>query len=199
MENYSKYTDEQLQVLLKEKEPSKSIAFKILWDRHSNNLMQYCCFKTSCEHDAQDIFQKTWIAFYESIVKERRVKSVKGYLFRIASMQILKLSNNMLNEQTLVDQDIQPDSLIDNNITFLEDMENQEVVSNFHLALNLIEPPTNEYLLLHYIGGLSFTDIAEMYEESTGAVRMRCTRGMNKVIEIIKPLFDEKNVKEKKI
>jgi RNA polymerase sigma factor (sigma-70 family) len=199
VENYSKYTDEQLQVLLKEKEPSKSIAFKILWDRHSNNLMQYCCFKTSCEHDAQDIFQKTWISFYESIVKERRVKSVKGYLFRIACNQVRVLSNSEVNEQSFVDKDIHPDSLIDNNITFLEDMENQEVVANFHLALNLVETPTNEYLLLHYIGGLSFTEIAEMYEDTYDAVRMRCTRGMNKVIEIIKPLFEEKNVKENKI
>lgn len=197
MENYTKYTDEQLQVLLKEKEPSKSIAFKVLWDRYSNNLMEYCCFKIRSEFDAQDMFQKIWVVFYESIICERRVNSIKCYLYKIANIQIAnyyKLKNN----KSIEIDDIQPESIIDNNITFLEDIENQELVSNFHLALNLIEPPTNEYLLLHYIGGLSFVEIAEMYEETNNAVRMRYTRGMNKVIEIIKPLFGEKSFKDNK-
>jgi RNA polymerase sigma-70 factor (ECF subfamily) len=194
LENYINYTDDQLLVLLKEKEPTKSIAFKVIWDRYSNSLMQYCCYNLEDDTEIQELFQNTWITFYEVIIKEQRVKSLKAFLFKIANY--LLINQNRAKRVKMTSNLIQPENLMDSNPLLIEKIENNELISNFNLALKLIQPPTNEYLMLYWIGGMSFKEISEMYEEPYDNIRMKCTRGMDKVLKILEPIFKEKKLKE---
>jgi RNA polymerase sigma-70 factor (ECF subfamily) len=196
LENYSNYTDDQLLVLLKENEPTKSLAFKVIWEKYSSSIMQYCYFHLKNESEVQDLFQKIWIVFYENIIKEKKGISFKFYIFNIANNQLMNFLRLQKIRSSQNISNIELDTLADSNSLFIEKIESNEIVSNFQLALNFIEPPTNEYLMLHWVGGLSFKEISEMFEESYDSVRMKCTRGMNKVMKILEPIFKEKKLKD---
>jgi len=47
------------------------------------------------------------------------------------------------------------------------------------------------------VSGLSFREIADVFEVSYDSVRMQCSRGMKIVIEIIKPKYVIKDSEDK--
>jgi len=191
LDKYSTYNDEQLLTLLRENEPIKSHAFRIIWDRHSDKLMQYCRFSTTSRDDAQDLFQNTWISFFEIASNDTKVKNIKFNLFKIAHYKSLNKYKESKRANSIFDSNVDSDEFM-SSTNLIEEIEYQELIANFHIAVNCLEFSTAQYLLLHWIAGLNFREIADLFEVSYDSVRMKCTRGMSKVIDLIKPKYNIK-------
>jgi RNA polymerase sigma-70 factor (ECF subfamily) len=188
LNDYTTYTDSDLLILLKEEKKISDKAFKVLWYRYSKKLKNYCNFCTKCKEDSEDLFQNTWHKFYEVILTEKKINSILSYLIKIAhNIYLKKIEEEKLN-LVYIDS-FKLDDFIDNNKNFLENFEYQEILTQFKLSLNYLESDSKDRLLLYWVGGLSFTEISELYNESYDNSRMKCTRAMQKVLKLLKPNF----------
>lgn len=195
MDTYNTYSDEQLLTLLKENEPIKSHVFKIIWERHSDTLMQFCRYSTQTCEDAQDLFQNIWVAFLDG-VRKTTIRNIKFYLYKIAHNKVMQRYKECKNKQKVIDKNLESDNITSPTL-LIEEIENQELISNFHLALDCLDFVQAQYLILYWVSGLSFREIADLFEVSYDSVRKQCSRGMKIVIEIIKPKYAIKESEDK--
>ncbi|MFA7626327.1 MAG: sigma factor, partial [Candidatus Kapaibacterium sp.] len=83
-ENFETYSDSELVELLKRDKSTSSAAFKVLYDRYSSIVHAYCCKVLGYGENAEDVFQETFIKFYNNCNKETVKFNIQGYLLTIA-------------------------------------------------------------------------------------------------------------------
>ena len=188
MIDYSTYEDTELLVLLKEEGNTCTLAFEEIWYRYSNMLMYYCSLNSNTIEDAEDLLQNTWIRFYEVAKEEKKIESIKLYLFRIAYNLYLKKIETEKVHLVNLDQ-FRLDKFIDEQNNFLKVFENKEILSQFNLALNYLDFEYKECLILHWIEGFTINEIAQICNETYDCIRMRCSRGMQKILTVLEPNF----------
>lgn len=193
MNDYTTYDDYELLILLNEKEPVCEQAFEVIWNRYSKKLRQFCYLNSKNKEDAKDLFQNTWIKFYEFVMKEKKIKSIKFYLHKIAFNIQWKIKEDIKLEIDYVDS-YMLDEFIDENNNFLDDFEYQEIVSKFNITINYLDSKSKEILLLYWIGGLNFKEISMLYNESYDSIRMRCNRAIQKVLPLLEINLKNNNI-----
>lgn len=186
MNKYSSYTDLTLLVLLKENKTISEQAFEVIWNRYSKKLLQYCFLNTDNQYEAEELFQDTWVSFYEFTRKKKsnlqNIGSINFYLFKIAFNFIRKKNNN--NEQLISLDSFNLDKFIDHH-NFFDEIEYRDELSRFYAALNYLDDKSKESVLLKWIAGLSFSEIAQISDESYDTIRMRCSRAMGKILTML--------------
>lgn len=178
------YDDNELLVFLSETEPLNQKAFEVLWYRYSKRLRQYCFLKKGNKEEAEDLFQDTWVEFYKATQKSIQINSIKNYLLSTAYFLNCKmLKSNKLKFKTISTFDY--DKFIDNSVNFEEHYENQEVLLHFYLALNILDEVSKECVILRWTGELSYKEIAKVLDDTPEAIRKRCCRAMDKIINYL--------------
>ena len=79
---YSEYSDSNLYALLRTE--AAEGAFGELYSRYSSIVYSYCLRVMSDRDKAYDIFQDTFMRFYQSAERHPSLDNVKGYLLTIA-------------------------------------------------------------------------------------------------------------------
>ncbi len=180
MNELTKYEDNELLVLMRDKEPLCQHAFEVLWYRYSNRLRQYCLLKTGNREESEDLFQNTWIEFYKSKRKRIKITSLKNYLLSTAYfLNCQKLKSNKINYQNTDPFVI--DRFIDDSSNFEEHFENQDLLLKFYLSINILDEPSKECLILRWNSELTYQEIATILNDTPEAVRKRCCRAMDEI------------------
>lgn len=185
MKNLNSYTDNELLAVVRQKDSSAQAAFEVIWTRYSSVLAYHCSFFINSQLEADDVLQETWLKFYNMVVEGFRTDSVKLLLFQIARN---KIRQRIKDESTPItyDNNFNVENLAD-DFSFIEKIEYEDVVSQFNIALNYLDSDAKESVLLHWVAGLTYSELSQITGESYDTIRKRCLRAMSKAVKIISP------------
>ena len=159
-------------------------AFMELFHRHTPRLYVYCLKIVGDEESAQDIVQDVWERIARFRSQEKDVpKSPLGLLIRIT--RNLCLNHKRDRRPKIPLDDVQPGKepqVFHNNLT---EMEEAVIVGLDHLP-----EAQRELLVLYSYSGYSYEELAEMYDDTVGAIRTRAWRARVKLGRLIAALME---------
>ena len=192
--NFKKYRDYELMEFLKAGSTNGELAFKEIYNRYASTVHAYCMRVFNNPEQSEDVFQETFIRFYQSVTKEKNEDTIElpknfnvpGFLITIARNYCLNLKRKEKKEVSV------------ENYDFFEyeheGYERKELLELIKTALDLLEFDYREAFVLREYSGLSYEEIAESTKTSTANAKARVFRAKLKIKEILKPyLLDLQN------
>ena len=153
-------------------------AFSELYARYSSRVYAYCRRFLGNREEAQDVFQESFARFYQSAQESRVMTNVPGFLLRITRNlcvnEVRRNKNNVTFEEYMVVED--------HDIS-----DKDELLNLIKRALDLLPPEYREAFILREYEGMSYSEIAEMIDESLSNVKIRIYRAKQKIREILAP------------
>jgi len=166
-----------------ERSTEAEAAFSELYQRYSGKIHAYCVKMLNDEDAAEDIFQDTFIRFYQNIDLKRNNVNVSSFLFTIAR----NLCYNFIRDKKQI--------LSIENMDFSDDFKNpaeeKELLEMITMALDLISVKYKEAFILREYNDLSYEEIALLLELSVSNAKARVRRAKNKIREILEPYLNE--------
>ncbi len=182
MTDFSKYKDTELITIFQSDDIHSEGAFRAIYNKYSPRIYAYCLRVLGNKSLAEDVFQETFVRFYEKAKSSYSKGTVNGFLITIARNLCLnqkrdKKSNIPFEEYHLI---------------LNEGSENREEVYKLITAsLDLLEFEYREPLVLRMYDGLSYKEISEVCEISVENARKRVFRAKQKIREILEPYYNE--------
>lgn len=176
-------SDEDLFYLLYEDKETARLAFEELYSRFAPKIYTYCKRILQSDELAEDIFQETFLRFYESSKTERVMTNVSAYIFRIAR-------NLCLNEKQRKYHSFgQFEEL--NYITENDFQERKDKINLVDSAIKLLPDKYREVLVLKEFLGFSYNEIADLLNTTLPSVRINIFRAKQKLREILAPYIED--------
>ncbi|MBL7997786.1 MAG: RNA polymerase sigma factor [Candidatus Kapabacteria bacterium] len=182
--DFSTYTDTMLFAVISQSAEQRERAFAELYARYGQKVYLYCTKVMGNRHDANDLYQETWIRFHNAALKaETALDNVAGYLFRIA--RNLCLNKKRDAKKDLVNFDDFSFGSID---TTLEQKELSELIAR---ALDILDDDYRECFVLHEIEGMPYDELSRITGETVAALKNRVWRARKQVREFLSPFLHE--------
>lgn len=157
-------------------------AFAELYARYGGRVFAYCLRFLGQRDEAQDVYQETFIRFYESAQQSREMTNVPGYLLKIARNLCLNCRRN--KKHTVEFEDYQ--SLVQPATA-----EKTEFLQLITTALDMLPDEYREAFVLREYEGLSYAEIADIVGASLSNVKVRIFRAKQKIRDILAPYIEE--------
>jgi len=175
--------DEQLFLLMAKGDQLSFLAFEELYNRYSSKIYTYIRKILNNSPASDDIFQETFIRFYEFSKKSKNMTNVIGFLIKTAR-------NLCLNEKKSKNS-----SHLDiSNFSFAyydKSYENKEINELVDIGLDALPEKYREVLVLREFMDFSYQEIADILGVSMPVVRIRIFRAKNKLREFLAPFLNE--------
>lgn len=181
---YSAYDDAKLcDIMHNGKGNESEAAFKELYNRYSGMVHAYCLRIMGNVEQAEDVFQETFIKFYQKAKPTKSNFNAAGFLITIAR-------NLCLNSK----RDEKPTSSIEGLEYLLKETQNYEkteLLELISMALELIDFDYKEAFILREYNGLQYNEIAEITDTSLSNAKSRVFRAKQKIKSILEPYMKD--------
>jgi RNA polymerase sigma-70 factor, ECF subfamily len=151
--------------------------FMNAYDQYADELYRFCYFKVSDPERAQDIVQDVFTRYWQTLRKGDQVAHARALLFTIARNRITDWYRKK-KEDSL-------DELADEGTEFAGlgslDIEDRASYGEVLRAVEELDPPSREAILLRFTEGWTPSEIAELSGESANAVSVRLNRAIKKL------------------
>lgn len=180
--NYAKYSDEELCGIVSRKKSDADKAFAELYARHSHKMYSYCLRMTGDANDARDVFQESFIKFYNTIVEKVSFTNAAGYLMTITRNMCINKKRAHRVLLNIEDLDLSTTDTA---------YENSEMLDLIAAALECLDTDYKEAFILRMYQGQSYDEIAEITGASVSAVKNRVWRAKEKLKTILTPYMED--------
>lgn len=180
--DFHRLSDAELFGYLKEKKNIAEPAFGELYARHSPRIYAYCRCVFGDTEQSKDIFQETFMRFYESAQKERVMTNVPAFLLIIARnlcLNVKRQTKELLNVE---------DFQIPQRETPPEQTEMLQLIT---MAMELLPDDYRETFFLRDFEDMSYSEISKVLKIPEVTVRVRVSRARQKIREILQPYLVE--------
>jgi len=162
--------------------------FGFFYDRHSDAILSYCYRRTGCPATAADLTAEVFAAAYarRAMFKDTGAPA-RAWLYGIAKRQLgtfvrrQKVADRWRRRFGLIGLETQPDEL--ERIEALVDLE--PVRGALRQALGALPAPQQQALWLRVVDDRSYRDIGVELGCTEGAARVRVSRGLTRLAEIL--------------
>jgi RNA polymerase sigma-70 factor (ECF subfamily) len=148
--------------------------FGILVDRYEEKMKRYARKFLYDTEDAQDVIQEIFLKTYENINSFDTKRKFSTWLYRIAHNELI---NALKKKKTLPLFDLDkffPHHYHDNGLSQQIDRQDTRQIINQHLGK--LEPKYREPIILYYLEGLSYKEIADVLHIPVSTVGIRIKR-----------------------
>lgn len=184
-QEYGKYSDSELTVLLLEKKSIAEPAFAELYSRYSRKIYAYCLKVLGNKEDASDVFQDTFVRFYNS-AKQRQISgNIAGYIITIARNLCLNYKRDRKDLDSFEDYMAPSQNETQDNMDSVEQME---LIQG---ALNKLPMEYREAFILRQYQGYSYQEISDITGESSATVKNRVWRAKEKIKNLLAPFLKD--------
>lgn len=193
MEKLSTYSEIELMDMLTEPKPASDRAFQELYRRHSARLNSFCMFKLNNKDEAEEIFQQTWIRFYNSVSGGKKLECVVPFLLSIAKNLIIDhFRSKKIKNSRIVDFS-EPEMLeeIADSTSANAEVESSELGDIIQAAVNCLDEKYKEAFILKRYQDLSLNEIAELLDINLNTAKQRVSRATKMVRDMIAPHIND--------
>lgn len=180
----SKYDDKQLVKLMRKGKKDAEAAFTEIYDRYSLRINAYCLSILGNKELAEDIFQETFIRFFNRAKSENVEGSIIGFLVTISRNLCLNAKRDRKINVPVEDY-ILP-------VVHNDELETKELSELLMMSLELIDPVEKEILVLREFNDMRYKEIGEILNITDAKARYLAFTGKQKIKNILSPYF--KNV-----
>jgi len=159
-------SDEQLMVAVSRGDHE---AFRDLYDRHHRGLFAFIA-RYAGQHDADDIFQETWLRVAKHAPRFDPARRFTTWLFQIA----VNLCHDWHRRRARAAEPIEPASPSEPSCE-------PEVALDAAKLLTTLAPPHRAVLVLRYFHDLSEAEIAAILEIPRGTVKSRTAAALSRL------------------
>ena len=181
--DYLSYTDNELLKMMGGSKQEADFAFRIIYDKYSPRLHAYCMRVLNNREEAEDIYQETFVKFYQKVDASLHEGSIQGFLITIARNLCLNAKRDKRETVGLEEFHM--------IINGEEEHEQKEVFNLIRTAMELLEFEYREPLVLRLYDGLSYEEIADVCQITPENARKRVFRAKQKIKAIIEPNYKE--------
>jgi len=176
------YGDAELFYLMQSDKSISERCFAELYNRLSPRIYAYCRRFLGDSEDAKDVFQETFVRFFQSSMQERDMTNLPAFVLKIAR----NLCVNAKRKE-------KPTVLLEDYMAVQDDNRNDrdELLNLIKMALELLPEDYKEAFILREYEGLSYSDIAEMTETPLSSVKIRIFRAKQRIREILQPYMSD--------
>lgn len=179
--NWGIYSDIELFELIQKKSENSEKAFSELYHRYSDRLFNYCIKILGNYQDAKDVFQETFVKFYQNASKLELKDNIRALLFTIArnlaiNSKLISKRYTELNEEFYFSAEFEH--------------ENKEALEMISKALEILPFVQREAFILRHYQGLSYEEMAKILLIDPVTLRNRVKRAIFSLQKILKPFFD---------
>ncbi|OGU59177.1 MAG: hypothetical protein A2X64_07260 [Ignavibacteria bacterium GWF2_33_9] len=189
MNTFSKYTEKELSFLMKseDKKIAKQ-AFDTIYSKYSAKIYTYCVRFLRDKQLAQDVFQDTFIRFYDIVKSKEGIEKIGGYILKIARNLCINAKrdsnyNNLQLDESII---VNPNTDIDHN-------DNHQLLL---MAINRLPDTFREIIILKEYLNYTYDEIAESMEINRNSVGVTLHRAKSKLKEILEPYINEISINE---
>jgi RNA polymerase sigma-70 factor (ECF subfamily) len=180
---YATYSDEQLVALLSKAGREAERSFTVLYNRYASRIHAYCFRIIEDSTYAEDMFQETFIRFYQTAQSGRTISNVAGFMITIARNLCLNYKRDKKDALVLSDIDFYTDTS--------QNYEQKELLDLIARSLELLSFEYREIFILREYDGLSYEEIAEVTGTTVTNAKTRAFRAKQKVKEILQPYLKD--------
>lgn len=166
---------------------SAESAFTELYDRYALRINAYCRTVLYTREAAEDVFQETFIKFYQNVRSDYKTGSVVGFLITIARNLCLNYKRDTKATLPIEDYDF---PIYDRHSH--EDDEEKELSDILMMSLELLEAETREILIMRVFNDLSYNEISEVVGISAARARYLVFNAKAKLKDVLTPYLQEK-------
>jgi RNA polymerase sigma-70 factor (ECF subfamily) len=185
------YTENDDELILKVQE-GDSYSFDLLVKRYQKKIY-FLAYRMVKSHDyADDIAQDTFIHAYSAIKSFKVGYSFYTWLYRICvnlSINFLRRQKFMITESQF-DEETSPLEKETSRVDPSDQLASKELEIKIDKALNSLPPKFKAVLILRIYEDLSYEEIAQTLNISTGTVMSRLFRAREKMQEMLKEYKD---------
>ncbi len=172
------HSDTELFYLMGEDKATADRAFEELYNRLSSRIYAYCRRFLTDKEEAKDVFQETFIRFYQSAAEQRDMTNVPAFLLKIARNLCVNCKRREKKAISFEDYMV---------VNFENKEENDELLNLIKRALDLLPDNYREVFVLREYDGLSYNDIADVTGASLSTIKIRLYRAKQKMRKILEP------------
>ena len=183
LRNFQVYTDIELIRLLRNDRKKAEPAFTELYQRYSSMVHAYCQKIINQQEAAEDIFQETFIKFYQNVRDNPDNTNVPGYLLKIARNLCLNYKRDKVTTIPIDGMDFLHES---DNL-----YEKKELLELITMSLELLDFDYREAFVLKEYDGLTYEEIAEICSTTVGNAKSRVSRAKQKIKNILAPYLND--------
>ncbi|MFN3195878.1 MAG: RNA polymerase sigma factor [Chlorobiota bacterium] len=177
------YSDTELVNIFRTDKELSGEAFKILYERYSPNVHAYCFKIFNDDNIADDIFQETFMRFYQNVKVQNGNINILGYLITIAR-------NLSLNHKKKFEKVVYSDRLDLYEANYVN-QDRKELLELISMALEVLDFDYREAFILREYNGLTYEEISEVTGTTLNNAKSRVFRARNKIREILKPYLKD--------
>ena len=180
----SEYSDSELYAMLRSEQAEK--AFAEIYSLHSSSVYAYCLRVMGDADKASDVFQDTFMRFYQSAERHESLDNVKGYLLTISRNLCLNEKKRAASQNLPFDEELY-------NPGMSKQAERDEMMDLIQTALDLLPHDQKEAFVLREYQGLSYKEMTVVLGIKLETAKVRVFRARQKIKEILQPYMKEMN------
>lgn len=183
--DFRQLSDSELCTLVYQGGETRNAAFEVLYDRHSPRVYTYCRKVMGQVNVLDDVFQETFVRFYKSLLIEREMSNVPGFLLRIARNLCIAEKEKAYNHTIEFDEA--------HVLGQASSLESEEMLALIDMAISMLPIEFREVFVLKEYMGFSYNEIADTLHTTMATVRTRLYRAKNMIREILAPYITDIN------
>jgi RNA polymerase sigma-70 factor (ECF subfamily) len=161
-------------------------AYTPLVDRHYEPCARYARRMLGNGHDAEDVLQETFLRAYLGLGQYRERHQFRAWLFRILVNQCRSHVRRRVRQAQRIVHDESAEATVG-----VSPDASEALRGILQSALDRLDPPSREALLLKYGEQLDYEAISRMTGCSISALKMRVKRARNAVRPLLEELLHE--------
>ncbi|WP_412973303.1 sigma-70 family RNA polymerase sigma factor [Glaciecola sp. MF2-115] len=170
----SQFDDAELVRLAQLQLPYVTTAYEVLFHRYHKPLVKVCYRYLGSIEEAEETVSDAMFNVFNNIARFEQRASFKTWVYKIAhNLSLTKLRKKQLE---LVDLDEAKHVPIEEDEHTIE--ESKHIIDKWLQTLNIED---RSIVVFRVVGGLEFSEIAEIVELKLSAVKMRFKRALDKV------------------
>ena len=142
----------------------------------------YRFFENKLANEADDLTQQTFLACIKSRDRFRGASSFRTYVYSIARNELCMRLRVITRSEHI---DLDAVSLADLGTSPSQQIDKHKEVARLHAALRRLPVEQQVLLELRYWHDLDIPELAEIFETTTGAVRVRLTRARQALRDLL--------------
>ena len=153
-----------------------------LISRHYQKVYRLLVHLTGDVHQAEDLTQETFVSAWEKIGAFQGRATLATWLYRIAYTKFIDGRRSQQRTTGMLKRLASP---VARPPDPLETVMADDQARQLYRALNELDASERTVLVLHYLQGLSYRDMAAVLEEPTGTLKWRTSEALDRLRTVL--------------